>query len=109
YVSGLFQMDGTITGSASAQNLSIELGSVDRSHLVGVQRLLLNLGVYSRIYTGRKVGALVSMPDGKGGMKDYYQSQSWSLRVTSRNDVDKLYELVDWLPKHRQRYEEHLE
>src|SRR5699024_296229 len=39
YVSGLFQMDGTITGSASAQNLSIELGSVDRSHLVGVQRL----------------------------------------------------------------------
>ena len=40
--------------------------------LQDVQRLLLNFGIFSRIFRDRKRGKTTALlPDGKGGMKEY--------------------------------------
>ncbi|MPV50114.1 hypothetical protein GCG21_08860 [Pseudactinotalea sp. HY160] len=106
YLNGFLQFEATITGSKKYNTLSVEVGSIDHAHLVALQRILLNLGVYTRIYASRKVGGLALLPDGRGGLKEYYQSQSWSLRATSRRDVDAIVPLVEWLPRHSARYDE---
>ncbi|TDP92301.1 ribonucleoside-diphosphate reductase class 1b alpha subunit [Leucobacter luti] len=46
------------------------------------------------------------MPNGHGGMKEYFQSESWSLRATSRTDADRLYNMLSWMQAHRDRYDE---
>ena len=96
YLSGLFQLDATITGSVSAQSCSIELGSIEQGLLTDVQRMLLNMGVYTRIYTGRKEKGTALLPDGKGGYKEYNQNPTWSLRATSKSERDRLYGLLEW-------------
>lgn len=96
YLSGLFQMDSTICGSVSAKSCSIELSSTNRQLLVDVQRVLLNLGVYTRIYVGRKENGTAMLPDGHGGHKEYNQKRNWSLRATSKRERDHLYDLLTW-------------
>ena len=102
----MFQLDGTITGNKPSGGFSIELGSIDRDHLVQVQRILLNFGVFTRIYQSKRVGGLTPMPDGHGGMKDYFQKASWSLRATTRSDRERLHPLVDWSTGHEERWRE---
>src|SRR5690606_15549447 len=92
-------------GNEKVGNISIEVASIDRGHLVAVQRLLLNLGVYTRIYAGRKLGGMALLPDGNGDLKEYYQSQSWSLRAMDRTARETLYELVEWRKSHRTYWE----
>lgn len=103
YIDGLFSLDGTVT--AVKDNTSIQLGSINREHLVELQRLLLNLGVYSRIYAGRKNAGKALLPDGKGGLKEYNQAPIWSLRVSDHAGVDTLYPMITWKPEVRTRYE----
>src|SRR5699024_8564032 len=96
FINGVWQMDGCITGNEKVGNISIELGSIHLDFLQDMQKLLLEFGIYSRIYTGKKVGGLALLPDGQGGMKPYYQSKSWTLRVTDRYSREMLHDLVTW-------------
>jgi len=100
YISGMFQLDGCITGNEKIGNISIELGSIDRNQLEDIQTMLLNFGVYTRIYASRKVGGLALLPDGNGGLKEYYQSQSWTLRSMDRTSRERLHDLVTWSANH---------
>ena len=105
YIRGVFQMDGTITGSESTKSCSIELGSVSREFLVSIQRLLINMGIYSRIYKVRS-GSQSLLPDGKGGNK-YFDTQAvYSLRVSASAGRKDLFHLVDtWLDSHHDRWD----
>lgn len=100
FINGVFQLDGTITGTVKTGSASIELGSVNREFLQGIQRLLLNLGVYTRIYKGRNAED-TTWADGN----TYHSEQMWSLRTSLRKDVDTLYSLVTWKKAHRERWE----
>ena len=101
YLTGLFQLDGTITSSATSGGASIELGSIDRDHLVQVQRILLNFGAYTRIYRGRREAGTTLLPNGRDGYSEYAQQPTWSLRATTQTDVDILAELVTtWRDSH---------
>src|SRR5699024_8135196 len=96
FISGLFQMDGSITGSIAAGSCSIELGSISRGLLVDVQRLLLNHGIYTRIYKGRSSGT-IDFGVARGG--EYKCRQMWSLRAASGPHRIALFNMVDWRPE----------
>lgn len=105
FINGLFQMDATVTGSIKAKTLTIELGSIHFEFLQDIQMMLLNLGIYTRIYKMHDGGPALA-PDGKGGQAMYDRQPMYSLRASSRGEVAKLYELVEWRAARRARYEE---
>lgn len=85
---GLFTADGTVAnyGSKSAY---IALDSVSERLLSQVQLMLLGFGIKAKIYRNRRPNgqAMASMPDGKGGYKDYPVQQVHSLRITRSSRV----------------------
>lgn len=106
FLNGIFQMDGTITGSKKYNSISIELGSVHQDFLLDVQKLLGTFGISSRIYASKKEDSFVMMPDGHGGEKEYLQKKSWSLRVSSMQEATKLHDLLSWRSVHNNRWNE---
>lgn len=96
FIDGAWAMDGCITGNENVGNISLEMGSIHLDYLQDMQKLLLEFGVYSRIYPGKKIGALAMLPDGNGGLTEYFQSQSWTIRVMDRTSREILHDLVEW-------------
>ncbi len=97
YLSGLYQMDGSLTGSKLAKNISLELVQADRELLEDVQILLVNLGIYSRLYKAKTKRTEI-LPDGKGGYKEYNVRDTWCLKITNRKDILKVMEVLDLRP-----------
>lgn len=84
FLRGLFSADGTLDVGSDA--LSISLGSTSKKLLEGVQLLLLNLGIRSRLHKAQKPRkAMLPGPDRKP--KEYTCRQSYSLKIgkSSRN------------------------
>ncbi|MBY0270808.1 MAG: ribonucleoside-diphosphate reductase, adenosylcobalamin-dependent [Burkholderiales bacterium] len=70
FLRGLFDADGSVQG-AQAKGVSVRLTQVSLTVLEGAQRMLARLGINSTIYRNRRTGGPRSLPDGKGGSKDY--------------------------------------
>jgi ribonucleoside-diphosphate reductase alpha chain len=70
FLRGLFDADGSIQGQ-QAKGVSIRLAQSDLPRLEAVQRMLLRLGIGSRIYRDRRPAGRARLPDGRGGAKDY--------------------------------------
>ncbi|GAC1625792.1 MAG: hypothetical protein NVS4B9_17280 [Ktedonobacteraceae bacterium] len=70
FLTALFTADSSVQGS-TAKGLSVRLTSVSQQLLEGVQRLLLNFGIYSQIYKNRRVADMRDLPDGKGSIASY--------------------------------------
>jgi ribonucleoside-diphosphate reductase alpha chain len=79
FLQGLFTADGSIIGSAE-KGISVRLWSSEKEVLTGVQQLLLNFGIASRIYTDRKLSEKKSMPGG-----DYVTRNGHELVVSKDN------------------------
>ena len=96
FLQGLFQADGTINYSKSHSTRVIRLGSVSEELLEGVQMILLNFGIYSKIYLNRKPEGEKLMPDGKGGKKMYHSKPFHEL-VISNSDVKKFSDEINFI------------
>lgn len=70
FLQALFTADGHVAGT-SEKGVSVRLTSISEPLLKDVQRLLLNFGIESRIYTDRRKEGKRLLPDGHGGMKEY--------------------------------------
>ncbi len=70
FLQGLFSADGTVADNRS-KGCSVRLTSVSRTLLEGVQQLLLNFGIASRLYLNRRRESNTLMPDGRGGKRLY--------------------------------------
>jgi ribonucleoside-diphosphate reductase alpha chain len=71
YLRGLFQSDGTVNTSGHEQtSCSVRLASSVPNLLKGIQMLLANFGIKSRVVKRRDAG-LRTLPDGKGGHKEH--------------------------------------
>lgn len=103
YLSGLYQADGCITGTNNS--VVIDLNNTTREILVSAQRMLLNLGVYTRLHVSKKKGRAM-LSDGKGGKKEYNISDSWSLRAASRSEATELYSLLEWTERQKKAWAE---
>ena len=70
FLRGLFDADGSVQGS-QAKGVSLRLAQSDLARLEAVQRMLLRLGIPSRIYRERRPAGTSLLPDGRGGNRAY--------------------------------------
>jgi ribonucleotide reductase alpha subunit len=75
WLAGLFDGDGT-----ELKEGGLQLASVDKSFLKGLQKLLTTVGVQSKILLANKAGYR-SMPDGHGGYKDFLCQESYRICI----------------------------
>ncbi|MBI2617701.1 hypothetical protein HYW55_06210 [Candidatus Gottesmanbacteria bacterium] len=95
FLQGLFSSDGTVIGTPN-KGVSVRLTSVSYSLLIGVQRLLLNLGILSKIYKKRRTESNRLLPDGRGGKKSYY-CQAYHELVISKVSLIRFAALINFL------------
>ena len=83
FLQALFTADGSF--QASYKSTSIRLAANDLELLEGVQQLLLNFGVASRIYRNRRVAGYRMMPDTNRELKQYWCEAQHELAISKRN------------------------
>ena len=96
FLQALFSSDGTVADSGNGTR-SVRLSSSKLKFLRDVQLLLLNFGVYSKIYHDRHEAGYRKMPDGNGGLASYFCQATHDL-VVSKADIRTFYEAVGFLP-----------
>lgn len=84
FIRGIFDSDGTVVGTQE-KGLSVRLWQKDIDTLKVVQRMLGRMGIASTIYSNRKAEGSKSMPDGKGGLKDYNVKAGNELVISQDN------------------------
>ena len=100
---GLFDADGSVQGNHS-KGVSVRLSQSNLEILKAVQRMLLRLGIFSKIYAYRRKAGKKELPDGKGGLKDYQIKAQHELVISNDNlwyfckrvgfgDLDKMEKL----------------
>lgn len=106
YLSGIYQMDGSLSVSKKYKTASIELTSVDHKFIQDVQLLLLNAGVSGRIYDGAKAG-FKNLPDGNGGYKEYWCQATKRIFIQNRQSREAFIGFVELKPEDLAKYEEY--
>jgi len=89
WFAGLLDSDGTVARNDT--NESLQVGSVNLSFLRDVRLMLLTLGVDSKITQAHEEG-FRSLPDGRGGHKEYPVQALYRLLVNS-SGLFRLHEL----------------
>nr|WP_145401738.1 LAGLIDADG family homing endonuclease [Paenibacillus xylanexedens] len=105
YLSGLFQMDGTVNCNVQYKAGSVELTQTNKEMLQSIQIMLLNMGVYSTIYDGRVAGNY-ELPDGKGGRKEYICKSLFKLSIQDRTSREALNSIIDLKPSDKEKLQE---
>jgi ribonucleoside-diphosphate reductase alpha chain len=70
FLRGFFDTDGSVQGQQS-KGVSVRLAQSDLERLHAVQRMLLRVGIVSRIYRDRRPAGTSVLPDGKGTSRAY--------------------------------------
>ncbi len=83
---GLFDADGSVQGS-QAKGVSIRLAQSNPGLLEIVQRMLLRLGIASRLYTDRRPAGTSLLPNGRGGHTEYPTLAQHELVISGENLV----------------------
>ncbi len=84
FLRGIFDADGSVQGN-QIKGVSIRLSQSNISILTSVQRMLLRLGIFSRIYKNRRDESMKLMPNGKGGKKLYKIKPQHELVISGEN------------------------
>ncbi|GCE12039.1 LAGLIDADG family homing endonuclease [Tengunoibacter tsumagoiensis] len=100
FLSALFTADGSVQGNLE-KGASIRLTSVNQQLLEGVQQLLLNFGIYSRIYTELREAGSRELPDGKGGSASY-ECQSYHDLVITKGSFSAFAHQISFLTQEKQ-------
>ncbi len=102
FLRGIFDADGSVQGTQK-KGVSIRLSQSDLQLLEAVQRMLLRLGIVSTIYPKRREKGLKSLPDGRGGYRDYCVREQHELVLSNDNlfRFDEEIGFSDRSKKHR--------
>ena len=100
FLRGFFDADGSVQGTQK-KGVSIRLAQSDPARLEAVQRMLLRLGIASTIYAERRPERVASLPDGKGGVRDYFCAADHELVVSNEN-VQRFAELIGFADTDKQ-------
>ena len=84
FLRGLFDADASVQGD-QRKGVSVRLAQSDENLLVEVQRMLLRTGVVSRLYRNRREAGARSLPDGRGGSREYGFRAQHELVVAREN------------------------
>ncbi|QDH71162.1 LAGLIDADG family homing endonuclease [Marilutibacter alkalisoli] len=84
FLRGMFDADGSVQGNQD-KGVSVRLAQSDLPRLEAVQRMLLRIGIASRIYRDRRPAGESLLPDGKGGQKHYPTLAQHELVISGEN------------------------
>ncbi|MDO9011485.1 MAG: LAGLIDADG family homing endonuclease [Gallionella sp.] len=83
---GMFDADGSVQGSQE-KGISVRLTQINIGNLEAVQRMLQRLGIIASIYQNRRPEGIKTLPDGKGGSKEYACQALHELIISGENIV----------------------
>ena len=86
FLQALFTADGGFQDGGEKGG-SIRLTSTEIELLENTQLLLSNFGIASRIYRNRRTAQYRELPDGNGGLKEYWCNAYHELVITKQNMV----------------------
>ncbi|MCA9890052.1 MAG: ribonucleoside-diphosphate reductase, partial [Anaerolineae bacterium] len=86
FIQALFTADGSFQDGGE-KGASIRLAANSLTLLEDMQRLLTNFGISSRIYRNRRDAGYRPMPDGKGGLQEYWCEAQHELAISKQNMV----------------------
>ncbi len=86
FLRAIFTADGHVSGTRS-KGVSVRLTSINRGLLLDIQRVLLNFGIYSKLYRNRRPEGLREMPDASGGSALYICKGYDELVISKRSLV----------------------
>ena len=92
FLSALFSADGSVQGGAS-KGLSLRLSQNHEGLLRLCQRVLLQFGVFSKLYMERRPAGVATLPDGKGGVAEYAVDAVHELMI-SRDSLNVYSECI---------------
>ena len=95
YLRALFSADGGVQGNIE-KGVSVRLTSTSIDLLKEVQQLLVNFGIFSKIYEERHEAGVHEMPDGKGGTAEYDRQADHDL-VISKDNLVRFAEEIGFL------------
>jgi ribonucleoside-diphosphate reductase alpha chain len=84
FLRGLFDADGTVLNGGE-KGLSVRLAQSNLDLLERAQRMLLRLGINSAIYRNRRPEGTRSLPDGRGGQREYAIQSQHELAISKDN------------------------
>lgn len=113
FLRGFFDADGSVQGTQE-KGVSVRLAQSDLPRLEAVQRMLLRLGIASRIYKNRRPAQMKLLPNGKGGMAEYLTKAQHELVISGENlqlfvsqvgfaDTDKQQHLEQLLASYKRK------
>ncbi|MCB0000073.1 MAG: hypothetical protein KDE56_30125, partial [Anaerolineales bacterium] len=113
FLRGLFDADGTVIGSQE-KGVSVRLSQSNLALLQAAQRMLLRLGIASTIYQNRRPEGYRPLPDGQGGLKEYWTKAQHELVIANSNlfvfqsrigfsDPNKASKLADKLASYQRK------
>jgi len=89
---GMFDADGSVQGSQE-KGVSIRLTQIDLGNLEAVQRMLQRLGIIATIYQNRRPEGMKTLPDNKGGSREYACQALHELIISGEN-IGRYAELI---------------
>lgn len=92
-VSGLFDADGSVYGGPK-NGIRVDISSNDIEMLKSVQRIMNRFGVPSKISQSRPAG-WSTLPDGKGGEKDYWAKAVYVLYVSGKTNCERFFNVFE--------------
>jgi ribonucleoside-diphosphate reductase alpha chain len=101
FLQALFTADGSFQDGGE-KGATVRLASNEIQLLEGVQMLLSNFGIASRIYGNRRPAQFRNMPDGNGGMKSYWCEAQHELAISKRN-MDVFEQEIGFLMQYKQQ------
>lgn len=101
FLRGFFDSDGSVQG-ARKKGVSVRLAQTDLAGLEAVQRMLLRLGIVSRIHKNRRLNGTRRLPDSRGGRKDYAPRNQHEL-VVSGDNLLRFHKLVGFADTEKAR------
>ena len=114
FLRGLFDTDGSVQGDQT-KGVSVRLAQSDLAMLEAAQRMLLRLGIASRLYKNRHEAGTSLLPDGNGGYRAYPTKAQHELAISGENlhrfaglvglaDSDKAARLEQLLARYQRRF-----
>lgn len=82
FLRGMFDADGSVQGN-QIKGISVRVSQSNLESLRSIQRMLLRLGIKSSIYEERRSAGYRPMPNGQGGLEDYWCEASHELIISN--------------------------
>lgn len=92
FLRGFFDADGSVKCDFK-KGSSVRLSQSNIDRLIVVQRMLLRLGINSKLYGNRRPEGFNMLPDGKGGMKECLCKASHEL-IISKDNIIRFHDAI---------------